>query len=848
MSTSAELGGKGANLVILRDAGLPVPPFVMLPTSEYDAFVAETGLAQTIAAALPLGARAAADAISAAFAQATIGPRQRVRLLAAVAPLADEPVAVRSSATAEDLPGMSFAGQQDSFLNVTGTPAILDAVVACWASPWTERAISYRAHLGVEAPVSLAVVVQTMVDADAAGVLFTANPRTGRRDETVVDAAPGLGDAIVSGRLVPDNYVLDPATGALRSRTLAGPWPTLKEAQLERLAALGRRVVELYGVPMDIEWAAQGEELFVVQARPITGLYPLPPVNPKPHATPEVWLSVGAFQGVLEPLTPLGQDALRMLLSAAPRVLGRRVDWRANRAVQVAGERLWLRVDGLLRTRATRALLTRFLPLAEPGSAGILASLGEEPDLRPAHGAPAATTMAALAAFGSRLASRGRANVRNPQAGRRHLDRTASQLLDGVRAELARAARAASPQERLCARARALSSMADHALPALIPAFGPVMLPSILQLSTLRELAAKTGLPDADSLALNVMRALPGNVTTEMDLRLSDAAAAIKSDANAWGWVSETPAEDLARHYLTGGLPRVAQQALAEFLTDYGVRGVAEIDLGAPRWHDDPTPVMHAVKSYLMLPDHAQPRLVHLAGQHDAGRSIRTLMDASTPARAEKIRRAAKAIRGLAGARETPKFTLIQGFGMIRDALDASASELVAQGRLGQVSDLAFLRFDEITRAFSADWHEVVATRRAAWQAERRRTQVPRVLVEDGRALYDGLSAGESDLGGMGVSPGVAEGLVRVVRDPRTTQLAPGEILVCPGTDPAWTPLFLAAGGLITEVGGLMTHGSVVAREYGIPAVVGVHEATTRLVDGQRVRLDGASGAIEIVA
>ncbi len=169
------------------------------------------------------------------------------------------------------------------------------------------------------------------------------------------------------------------------------------------------------------------------------------------------------------------------------------------------------------------------------------------------------------------------------------------------------------------------------------------------------------------------------------------------------------------------------------------------------------------------------------------------------------------------------------------------------QGRLAQASDLAFLRIDEITRAFSADWHDVVTKRRAVWDAERRRTQVPRILVEDGRAIHDGLSAGEGDLHGAGVSPGVAEGPVRVVRDPRTTQLVPGEIMVCPGTDPAWTPLFLTAGGLITEVGGLMTHGSVVAREYGIPAVVGVHDATTRLTDGQRIRIDGTSGAIELL-
>ncbi len=848
MTATADWGGKGANLVILRDAGLPVPPFVVLGTAEYDTFVTDAGLRPRIAAALRGGPAAASEAIRDAFTATTMGAEQATRLLDAVAHLADGPVAVRSSATAEDLPGMSFAGQQDSFLNVVGGPGVLAAIVACWASLWTERAIAYRDRVGVDqADVSLAVVVQTMVDADVAGVLFTANPRTGRRDEIVVEAGAGLGDALVSGAIVPDSYVLDPETGASREQRLVGGRATLNATQLQALAALGRRIQELYEVPMDIEWAGQGEELFVVQARPITGLYPLPPANPKPHPAPEVWFSVGAFQGVLEPLTPLGQDALRMLFAGAPRVIGRRLDWRSNRTVQVAGERLWLRVDGLLRTRATRAALTRFLPLVEPGTAGILATLGDEPGLKPTQAAPAAGTVAALAAVGSRVTSRARINVRNPVGARRQLDRAAERLVAGVAAELARAAAAPTPQERLTGRAHALASLGQQGLASLLPVFGPIIAPSMLQLNTLRELAARTGLPDADALALNVMRALPGNVTTEMDLQLSDVAATIKSDANSWGWFAETPADALARQYLAGRLPRVAQQAIEGFLAEYGMRGVAEIDLGATRWREDPTPVMHTVKSYLLLPADAQPRAVHLAGQHEAGRSVRTLMDASSPARADKIRRAAKAIRGLAGARETPKFTLIRCFGLLREALDASAAELVEQGRLGRASDLAFLRFDEVTRAFSADWHEVVASRRAGHETERRRTQVPRVLVEDGRALYDGLSAGEGDLRGAGVSPGVAEGPVRVVRDPRTTQLQPGDILVCPGTDPAWTPLFLTAGGLITEVGGLMTHGSVVAREYGVPAVVGVHDATTRLSDGQRVRLDGASGVIEIV-
>ena len=854
-------GGKGANLIRLREAGLPVPPFVVLPTDLYDAFVSATDLRPVLTAAGSRPAREASETIRAAFAAAELPDDVRASIITHLDPLLTDgalttPVAVRSSATAEDLPGLSFAGQQDSFLDVATLEDVLRRVVECWSSLWSERAITYRERNRIDHDrLSFAVVVQKMVPADAAGVLFTANPRTGRRDESVVDAAFGLGEAVVSGAVTPDTFTLDTATGEVRSRQLAGAAASVSATQLGRLVELGRTIADLYGEPMDIEWARTGDELFVLQARPITSLYPLPAPNPALHAQPEVWFSFGAFQGVLEPLTPLGQETIRILLAGAARLVGRKVDWRTNRFVQVAGERLWLRFDDLLRIRATRKLVMDFLPMTEPATAEILKVLGAEPGLRATRIAPSFGLAAALTTLMPRIGPRIRAAMANPAATRRALDRAGEGLLGHVTAAVARADRRATPQERLTARVDAIDEMGRRAFPMLLPAFAPVMGPTMLTLRNLRELARHTRLPDADALAMNVMRALPGNVTTEMDLALSDVALRIRADATAWGWVAETPASDLARQFATGGLPRVAQAAIGEFLDKYGMRGVAEIDIGAPRWRHDPTPVLHTIKAYLGLPRTTQPRAVHKAGQHEAGRSIRALMDASTPARARKIRRAAHVIRGMAGARETPKFVLIQCLGLIRAGLDASAAELVEQGRLGAVEDLAFLRVDELRRAFSAEWHEVVAARRAVYETEGRRRQVPRVLVEDGRAFHEGLSAGSDpgDVGsgglvGAGVSPGVAEGVVRVVLDPRTTTLKAGEILVCPGTDPAWTPLFLAAGGLITEVGGLMTHGSVVAREYGIPAVVGVHDATHRLVDGQRIRLDGTSGVIEVLS
>lgn len=843
----ARQGGKGANLVRLAAAGLPVPRFVILETDDYARFVAAAGLGAVIASALGQADRAAAsEQIRAAFRAARLPVALRARIADAVAPLAEGPVAVRSSATAEDLPGFSFAGQQDSFLEVVGIEAILAAVVQCWSSLWTERAITYRDRNAISHDgVALAVVVQEMVAAEASGVMFTANPRTGRRDETVIESVAGLGDALVSGRVTPDTFTLAGATTELRARALAGRTPSLSIRDARRLTELGQVIANLYGEPMDIEWARAGGELSILQARPITSLYPLPQAAAA-ASEPQVWFSFGAVQGMLEPITPLGQDVLRVLLSGAARVVGRRLDWRTNTFVQPAGERLWLRLDALLRSGLTRKLAFQALPVVDPAVAGIVTELAKEPELRASRATPGTRTMTAVTRLLTTVAPRARAAMRDPVRARQHAERVTDRLVASFGRVVAASGRAATPQARLAERVKAVDTMGARFFPTLFPAMAPLAGGIAMGMRRLREEAVRSGLPDADALVLSVLRALPGNVTAEMDLRLADVAETIRHDATAWGWVAETPASDLAAQYVRGNLPRVAQDAVAGFLADYGMRGIAEIDLGAPRWRDDPTPVMATLRGYLATRPAVAPREAHRLAQQEAGRTVRSLMDAS-PKRADKIRDAAKAVRGMFGIRETPKFTIIRAFGLLRDALDASGAELVEAGRLEAASDIYLLHLDELRRAFSSDWHHVVADRKATWAAEARRGQVPRVLVSDGRAFFEGLAAGEGELGGMGVSPGVAEGVVRVVHNPRVEHVARGEILVCRGTDPAWTPLFLTAAGLVTEVGGLMTHGSVVAREYSIPAVVGVHEATTRLGTGQRIRIDGTSGAIELL-
>ena len=289
------------------------------------------------------------------------------------------PVAVRSSATAEDLPFASFAGQQDSFLDVTGADAVVEAVRRCWASLWSERAVAYRSANGISnRDVGLAVVVQVMVDAATAGVLFTANPVTGTRTETVINASPGSGQAVVSGSVNPDQFVLETASASVIRSTPGGPesgrGPSLSGPRLQELTALGDGVQRLFGAPQDIEWAIErGGKIWLTQSRPITTLYPLPEPAPEDAAAgaaapTRVYLCGTLFQGLTRPITPLGLSALEMMRNS-------KGPWRyAN-----PGLRMYVDLTAVARSKSGRAYLLRILPLADGRSGAVLPALLEDP-------------------------------------------------------------------------------------------------------------------------------------------------------------------------------------------------------------------------------------------------------------------------------------------------------------------------------------------------------------------------------------------------------------------------------------------------------------------------------------
>ncbi len=879
LATLARVGGKGANLARLARAGFPVPPGFLVTTDAYRAFVAANRLDRTIAAALdgldagdPNALDTASAAIRAGFAQGDVPAALEQPLRAAYAALGAPPVAVRSSATAEDLPDLSFAGQQDTYLNVQGDDALLHAVVACWGSLWTARAIGYRARNAIEhSQVALAVVVQAMVQSEASGVLFTANPLTGLRRETVIDATLGLGEALVAGQVEPDQYVVETATGRIVRRTLgakalsirsvhgggvervdeqAAEQQALPDAVIQELTALGRRVAQEYGnEPQDIEFAWAGGRLFLLQARPITSLYPLPQGIPPGELA--VMFSFGAVQGMLDPMTPLGIEVFRHMSTGFARLWGFEMRPGAVTGLREAGQRLWVRFDALLRNEMSRRLIRFLLSMVEPGAARALESVLDEPQLAPLRSAPQPATMKRIARFLGPLLTQLAATLRDPER-----ERTAAlRSLEETQAEIhMRTAQTATLPERI-ALAETLFQNGSRLVIEVLPRLAAGMM-SLYRFLALVEAA---GIPRSE--ALEATRGLPHNVTTEMNLALWEVARTIQADPGARAVLEAEPAATLAGHYAAGTLPAAAQQPLAGFLARYGARGAAEIDFGRARWREEPTQVLQMVQNYLRIADPEQAPDVQFArGRASAEQAIERMVEQirarKGPAQARMAAFFAGRLRALAGLRETPKFFMIQLLGAARAMLLDSFRDLAARGVLADPQDGFFLTLDElraVAAGYAIDWQALVRERKAIWARERRRGQVPRLLLSDGRAFYggaaaaDGVVEGDGVLVGSPVSPGVAEGRVRVVLEPHNAHLQPGEILVCPGTDPAWTPLFLSAAGLVMEVGGLMTHGSVVAREYGIPAVVGVTQATQRLHTGQRIRVDGSAGRITLL-
>lgn len=877
------VGGKAANLGELIRAGFPVPAGFCVTTAAYAQVAAHAKLATALLELEDVSSEDSARQIKLATAiRTTISqtplPLEVVDAVTsaylALSPGNPVPVTVRSSATAEDLPDASFAGQQETLLNVIGLEQLLPAIQRCFASLWTDRATEYRSRLGI-APrnVRLAVAVQRMVEAEVAGVLFTANPLSGKRREAVIDANPGLGESVVAGATTPDHFVVYTAIGEITERRLgdkqvriqaaagggtrkieAGASPPaacLSDEQIRALATLGARVEALYEAPQDIEWAIDSSgQIFLLQARPITTLFPLPAGAPSTDECLSVYLAFGVQQGTYRPFTPMGLSALRLLASGFLALIGTplRDPLAGPGFVTEAASRPFFEVTAALRSSFGRRLLLEAMREAEVHAATSFEHLVSDPRLalRPTPRRVFGRALVLLLVR-TRLPWYFARALLAPKATGRRVQRLVEQLRQ-------------SPQLDASADAAAYLAAAESLLlSGLRLAFriSPVMLAGMQSFALARRLLGT--LAETQECQL-VLGGSPTNPTTQMNLALFRLAEALQVDATSRSLLQHLPAEQLAREYQHGRLPALLQQGLARFLQAYGHQSVCELDLGVPRWSEDPTYVLTLLEGMLSGLEGAERAQAPSLQLQRADRAARAMI-ATLSQRARHghwlrgwlVRFFLHRAHALAGFREMTRFVVGLVMAQARALLWPVGAALVKAGRLNQAEEVFFLTLPEAHAALAgADLREQVSARRATFERELGRRQVPLVLLSNGTVPTThpeptpNTVPTERVLQGTPASPGRVTALARVILDPHHARLAPGEILVAPSTDPGWTPLFLQAAGLVMEVGGATAHGAIVAREYGLPAVVGVAGATEHIRTGSRLTLDGGTGIVTI--
>jgi rifampicin phosphotransferase len=868
------VGGKALNLGIMSSSGLPVPGGFCVTTDAYRLVVRQQldDLMDTLASATDTGGVAAAAGEARRRVLALEPPADlRTAITDHYEALGDnEAVAVRSSATAEDLAYASFAGQQDTYLNVVGSAALLDAVRRCWASLWTDRAVSYRNANGIgHRGVALAVVVQRMIDATAAGVMFTANPVTSSRNETVIDASPGLGEAVVSGAVNPDHFVVNSVGRRIVARRLGdkrvmitglpgggterrelvdqSSEACLDDEQVLQLTDLGQQVQRHYGAAQDIEWALDTAGRFwLTQARPITTLYPLPRTH-QPGL--RVLMCLSLAQGLTRPITPMGIAAIRLIgTSVATAIKMPPAQPLAGPpAMHAPGQRLFMDITSVLRNRFGRKAVIAAFGVMEARASAVLKVLGERPEFSIIESSDHTVLRhIAGALIRNRVPVRVVAGLANPELAYRGIAATERRL----RRSLSLPANATATQR--------LDFVEDRVgdLFLLMPRTVAYAVGGLLMLVASRRLLRDVAKPGE---LQEVLRGLPHNVTTEMNLKLWELTEQIRNDEPSRTVFTDIALPGLLQRYRDHALPPVAQRGLQAFLRRYGHRAVAEIDLGMPRWSDDPSHLLGVISNYLRL-DTADldPVSQFKAGQARAESMITSLTTRLTERSRVRARLAGwtlRRVRQLIGLRESPKFLLIVALGVMREQLKEVGRELAAAGRIDQIEDVFFLDLGDARRGLAGeDLRSLVAARREAYQQELKRRHIPRLLLSDGTepeavaAEAAGAAGTDGALTGSPASTGTVTARARVVLDPVGAHLEPGEILVAPSTDPGWTPLFLTAGGLVMEMGGSNSHGAVVAREYGIPAVVGVPEATHKIETGQLITVDGAAGLVTVAA
>ncbi|MED1205827.1 phosphoenolpyruvate synthase [Heyndrickxia acidicola] len=753
--------------------------------------------------------------------------------------------AVRSSATAEDLPYASFAGQQDTYLNIIGKEAILRYIKKCWASLFTERAVIYRIQNRVNhRQVYISVIVQRMVFPQASGVLFTADPITSNRNLLSINASFGLGEALVSGLVSADCYkvraeeIVDKMIAAKKLAIYArkeGGTETQKinpekqktqaltEQQIVQLARLGRQIEAYFGCPQDIEWCLADDTFHFVQSRPITTLFPIPEANDQEN---HVYVSVGHQQMMTDAMKPLGLSFF-LLTTPAP--------------MRKAGGRLFVDVTPQLASADRRDALLHAMGQHDPLMKDALINIIERGDfitsLPNDHQAPSP--------------ARGNTDMleqieNNPSIVSDLIKRSQTSI-----ETLKQTIQAKSGNDLI---EFILEDIQELRKILFDPQSSATFMAAINASAWISEkmnewLGEKNA---ADTLSQSV----PNNITSEMGLALMDVADVIRPYPEVMEYLQQVKDDTFLAGLVNVNGGQEAKDAINGFLSKYGMRCAGEIDMTRTRWSEKPITlvpmILNNIKNF--EPNESkrkfeQGRLEALNKEQELVDRLKQLPDGEQ--RAKETKRMISRIRNFMGYREYPKYGMVNRYFIYKQALLKEAEKLVQASVLHEKEDIYYLTFEELGEAVRTNKldYQIISKRKDEYTLYEKLTP-PRVITSDGEIMIgeykrENLPAGA--IAGLPVSSGVVEGRARVILNIEDADLEDGDILVTTFTDPSWTPLFVSIKGLVTEVGGLMTHGAVIAREYGLPAVVGVEHATKRIKDRQQIRVHGTEGYIEIL-
>jgi rifampicin phosphotransferase len=757
--------------------------------------------------------------------------------------------AVRSSATAEDLPHASFAGQQDTFLNISGLDAILRHISRCWASLFTDRAVIYRMQNGFDhSQIYLSVIVQRMVFPKASGILFTADPITSNRKALSIDASFGLGEALVSGLVsadfykVEDDRIVDKRIAAKKlaiyGREEGGTetqqieldqqkTQTLTDQQILQLARIGRQIEAHFSFPQDIEWCLVDDEFYIVQSRPITTLYPIPEADDEEN---HVYVSVGHQQMMTDPMKPLGLS-FWLLTTPAP--------------MRRAGGRLFVDVTQRLASPASRKMLLNAMEQHDPLIKDAMMTVVERKNFIKSLPDDEKLQSSSQSTIGQSVDFP--TQIENDQTIVTDLINNSQTSIEELKQNIQSKSGAGLFDFILEDIQELKKILFDPKSSAVIKAAMDAS--AWVNENMNKWLGEKNA---ADTLSQSV----PNNITSEMGLALLDVADVIRPYPEVIDYLKHVKDDHILDDLVKFNGGQETRDAIYEYLRIYGMRCVGEIDLTRTRWIEKPTKIVPMILSNInnFEPDASHRKFEQglqeaLKKEQEIVDRLKQLPDGEQ--KAKETKRMIDLIRNFIGYREYPKYGMVNRYFVYKQALLKEAGQLVHANVIREEEDIYYLTFEElreVVRTNKLDY-EIISKRKEEYTLYEKLTP-PRVITSDGEIVAgeykrDNLPA--EAIAGLPVSSGVIEGRARVILNMEDADLEEGDILVTSFTDPSWTPLFVSIKGLITEVGGLMTHGAVIAREYGLPAVVGVENAAKIIKDGQRIRVNGTEGYIEIL-